>query len=107
MSFSGLLHEFASKAETFAFDTSTVRQLGYELDRHVAVHPDGVAGFFAGLGSWAKEHPVAILSVLRHVRPVLQVKNVCIVTSHSGCRHVLGEHADFAVIYADKMKMIT
>jgi cytochrome P450 len=66
-----------------------------------------VSGFVSQLGTWAKEHPGEVLDFLRHVKPVMQIKNICIVTSHSGCRHVLSEDADFAVIYADKMKMIT
>ena len=107
MTFSSFLHDLAKKAEGRVLDEPVVRDLGHELDRHAADHPDGVAGFFARLGTWAKEHPVTILNFLRLVRPVLQVKNICIVTSHSGCRHVLGDHEDYAVIYADKMKMIT
>lgn len=107
MSFNAFLHGLADRAKDALHEDSAVRELGHEIDRHAAGNAEGIAGFVGRLGTWAKEHPGAILNFLRHVRPVLRVKNVCIVTSHAGCAHVLSEHNDFAVIYADKMKMIT
>lgn len=107
MVFAEFLEGLVARGHNVLFDEVAMRSLGHEIDRHAESNSHGIAGFVARLGSWAKEHPGTILNFLRHIRPVLKVKNVCIVTSHSGCLQVLQNHEDFGVIYADKMKMIT
>ena len=88
-------------------DLNESHPLGHELDREADKHPEGFTGFVHSLGTWAKEHPDTILTVLHKLRPVLTIKQVSVVTSFDGVRDVLSKDHDFAVTYGPKMEMIT
>jgi cytochrome P450 len=82
-------------------------KLGHEVDRHLVEHPHSLRDFLAEMGSWAKGHPGEILDLLRHVRPVVHVKSVCIALSYEAVTAVLANHTDFGVTYGPKMKRLT
>jgi len=81
--------------------------LGHELDQQVDKNPEGFTGFVHELGTWAKEHPGAILKTLNKLRPVLTIKDVSVVTSYEAVKDVLGRDGDFGVNYGPKMEKIT
>jgi cytochrome P450 len=81
--------------------------LGHEIDAFAVKDPGGIKGFVESLGTWAKEHPGKILTLLHAIRPVLAIKNVTVATSFEAVKDILGRDADFAVTYGPKMDMIT
>ena len=85
----------------------TKHPLGHEIDEFADKNPQGIKGFVETLGTWAKAHPGKILTVLHALRPVLNIKNVTVVTSFEGVKQILGNDSDFAVTYGPKMDMIT
>jgi cytochrome P450 len=105
MEFAKFLNEKISSIESHTL--SEDHPLGHEIDEFADKNPRGVKGFIESLGTWAKGHPGKILSVLHSVRPVLNIKNVSVVTSYEGVKDVLGRDGDFAVTYGPKMEMIT
>jgi cytochrome P450 len=90
-------------------DEDEEHPLGHELDRFAERDGDGIKGFLAGLGLWAKENPKKVLQVMRKVRPVfyLKHKNIAAVTAFDTVRDVLSRDKDFGVTYGPKMRILT
>ena len=88
-------------------DLNESHVLGHEIDEFAAANSGGFRGYVESLGSWAKEHPAKILSLIHAVRPLLTVKTVTLATSAELVKDILAREGDFAVTYGPKMQMIT